>query len=111
MTLSELFVILFGLCSFLVHRNLSSPNSFRDKLLPSSEVSQPSSRASLVVQTVKNLPPVWETWVRSLGPEDPTEKEMASHSIILAWRIPWTEEPGGLQSMGLQSRTRLSDKC
>ena len=65
-------------------------------MLPSSEVSQPSSRASLVVQTVKNLPPVWETWVRSLGLEDPTEKEMASHSIILAWRIPWTEEPSGL---------------
>ena len=45
---------------------------------------------------------MWETWVRSLGREDPLEKEMATHSSILAWRIPWTEEPGGLQSMGSQ---------
>ena len=52
---------------------------------------------------------MWETWVRSLGQEDPLEKEMATHSRILAWRIPWMEEPGGLQSMGLQSRTRLSN--
>ena len=50
-----------------------------------------------------------ETRVQSLGWEDPLEKEMATHSSILAWRIPWTEEPGGLQSMGSQSRTRLSD--
>ena len=50
-----------------------------------------------------------ETWVRSLGGEDPLEKEMATHSSILAWRIPWTGEPGGLQSMGSQSQTRLSD--
>ena len=49
---------------------------------------------------VKNLPAVQETWVRSLGWEDPLEKEMATHSSILAWKIPWTEEPGGLQSMG-----------
>ena len=60
------------------------------------------SWASLVAQLVKNLPAMWETWVRSLGWEDPLEKEMAIHSSILAWRIPWTEEPGGLQSMGLQ---------
>ena len=45
---------------------------------------------------------IWETWVRSLGWEDTLEKEMAIHSSILAWKIPWTEEPGGLQSMGLQ---------
>ena len=51
---------------------------------------------------VKNLPAVQETWVRSLGWEDPLEKEMATHSRILAWRIPWTEEPGGLQSLGSQ---------
>ena len=57
---------------------------------------------SLVAQTVVNLPAVLETWVRSLGWEDPLEKEMATHSSILAWRIPWTEEPAGLQSMGLQ---------
>ena len=51
---------------------------------------------------VKNLSAMQETWVRSLGWEDPLEKEMATHSSILAWRIPWTEEPGGLQSMGSQ---------
>ena len=51
---------------------------------------------------LKNLPADQETWVRSLGQEDPPEKEMATHSSILAWRITWTEEPGGLQSTGLQ---------
>ena len=56
--------------------------------------------ASLVVQRLKRLPAMWETWVRSLGLEDPLEKEMATHSSILAWRIPWTEELGGLQSTG-----------
>ena len=55
-----------------------------------------------VAQMVKSLPATQETQVQSLGQEDPLEKEMASHSSILAWRIPWTEEPGGLQSMGLQ---------
>ena len=59
-------------------------------------------RASLVAQLVKNLPAMQETWVRSLGQEEPLEKEMATYSSILAWRIPWTEEPGRLQSMGLQ---------
>ena len=49
---------------------------------------------------VKNLPAIWKIWVRSLGWEDPLEKEMANHSSILAWRIPWTAEPGGLWSMG-----------
>ena len=58
--------------------------------------------ASLVVQIVKNLPAVWETRVQSLGWEDPLEKEMAAHSTIHAQRIPWTEEPGRLQSMGSQ---------
>ena len=48
----------------------------------------------------KHLPAVWETWVRSLGWEDPLEKDMATHSSTLAWKIPWREEPGGLQSMG-----------
>ena len=57
---------------------------------------------SLVAQSVKNLPAVQETRVQSLGWEDPLEKEMATHSSILAWRISWTEEPGGLQFMGLQ---------
>jgi len=55
-----------------------------------------------VAQLVKKLPAVQETWVRSLGWEDPLEKEMATHSRILAWEIPWTEEPVGLQSMGSQ---------
>ena len=53
-----------------------------------------------MAQTVKNLPTMQETWVRSLGQEDPLDKGMATHSSILACRIPWTEEPGGLQSMG-----------
>ena len=56
-----------------------------------------------VVQTVKNLPAMQETWVRPLGWEDPLEKGMATHSSLLAWKIPWTEEPGGLQSEGSQS--------
>ena len=53
-------------------------------------------------QRLKRMPAMWETWVRSLGWEDPLEKEMATHSSILAWRIPWMEEPGGLQSTGSQ---------
>ena len=60
------------------------------------------SRASLVAQVVKKPPAMQETRVQSLGQEDPLEKGMAAHSSILAWKIPWTEEPGGLQSMGLQ---------
>jgi len=63
------------------------------------------NEASLVAQMAKNLPARRETWVPSLGQEDPLEKNMATHSSILAWRIPWTEEPGGLQSMGFQSHT------
>ena len=55
-----------------------------------------------MVLVVKNLLPMQETWVQSLGREDPLEKEMATHSSILAWKISWTEEPGGLQSMGSQ---------
>ena len=54
---------------------------------------------SLVAQTVKHLPTMQETWVQSLGQEDLLEKEMATHSSILAWKIPWTEKPGRLQSM------------
>ena len=53
-----------------------------------------------MVQRLKHLPVMWETWVRSLGREDPLEKEMATHSSIVAWRIPWTEEIGGLQPTG-----------
>ena len=61
---------------------------------------------------VKNLPAMQETqemWIQSLDQEDPLEEEMAIHSRILAWKIPWTEEPGRLQSLGSQSQTRLSD--
>ena len=58
--------------------------------------------ASLVTQMVKNLPAMQETWVQSLGREDPLEEEMATYSSIFAWRIPWAEELGGLQSVGSQ---------
>ena len=58
--------------------------------------------ASLVAQRLKRLPAMRETWVQSLGREDPLETEMATHSSILVWEIPWTEEPGGLQSVGSQ---------
>ena len=57
---------------------------------------------SLVAQMAKRLPTMWETWVRSMGQEDSLGKEMATHFSTLAWKIPWTEDPGGLQSMGLQ---------
>jgi len=60
------------------------------------------SRASLVAQMVKNLPTMQEAWVQSLGWEDPLGMEMATHSSIFAWRIPWTEEPSGLQSIESQ---------
>ena len=58
--------------------------------------------ASLVSEMVKNLPAMWETQVESPGQEDPMEREMATHSSVLASEIPWTEQPGGLQSLGLQ---------
>ena len=61
--------------------------------------------ASLVAQMGKKLPAMQETWVQSLGQKDLLEKGMATNSSILAWRIPWAEEPGGLQSMGTQSWT------
>ena len=67
--------------------------------------------ASLIAQLVKNPPPIQETLVRSLGGEDPLEKEMVTNSSILAWRIPCTAEPGRLQSMELQSQTWLSIFC
>ena len=67
------------------------------------------SWASLVAQLVKNLPTMWETWVQSLGWEDPLEKGMATHSSVLAWIIPQTEEAGRLQSKGSQSQTQLID--
>ena len=67
------------------------------------------SRVSLVAHTVKNSPAMWETWLQSLGWEDPLEEGMATHSSILAWRIPRTEEPGGPQSMGSQRVRHDSD--
>ena len=70
------------------------------KEIPPSATTQMGLAGTSAAQTVNNLPAVWETWVRSLGQEDPLEKEMATYSSILAWRIPWTEEPGGLQSTG-----------
>ena len=68
-------------------------------------------RGFLVAQRLKRLPPMWETWVRSLGREDALEKEMVTHSSILAWRIPWTEKPGRLHTVHgvAKSQTRLSD--
>ena len=66
-------------------------------------------RVSLMGQMVKSLPLMQETWVRSWGQEDPLEKEMATRSNTLAWKIPWPEKPGRLLSMGSQSQARLSD--
>ena len=60
------------------------------------------TRTSIIAEMVKNLPVMRVTWVQSLGWEDPLEKGMATHSSILAWRIPWIEEPGGIRSMGSQ---------
>ena len=61
-----------------------------------------SMQGFLAAQTVKNLPAMWDTWVQSLSREDPLEEDMGTLSSVLAWRIPWTEEPGGLWSMGSQ---------
>ena len=73
-------------------------------VIPTMKLKDPYSLelASLVAQTVKRLSTMWETRVQSLGWEDPLEKEMATHSRTIAWKIPWTEEPGRLQPMGLQ---------
>ena len=68
----------------------------------STKIKSIKMRASLMAQRLKCLPTMRETWVRSLGREDPLEKEMATHSSTLAWKIPWTEKPGRLQSMGSQ---------
>ena len=70
--------------------------------------SQSMNWVSLVAQMVKNLPAMQETRIQSLGQEDALEKGMATHSTVLAWRIPWTQEPGGLQSMGSQ---RIRHNC
>ena len=78
---------------------LPSPGELSD---PGTESMSPATAVCLVAQTVKSLPKTRETQVQSLGREAPLEKEMATHSRVLAWRIPWMEEPGGLQSMGSQ---------
>ena len=78
---------------------ISSRDSTNSKLPPYLSC---ASLTSLVAQMVKHLPTMWETWVRSLGQEDPLEKDMATHSSTLAWKIPWMEERGRLQSMGSQ---------
>ena len=77
-------------------------DSLKEASIPTVAFDLPDSLnfASLVAQMVKQLPAVRKTWVQSLGREDPLEKAMAAHSSTLAWKIPWTEEPGGLQSMG-----------
>ena len=74
----------------------------RSPIFQAFELSQDGILASLIAQMVKNLPAMQETQVQSLGQEDPLEKGMAIHSSILAWRIPWTKELGGLQSLGSQ---------
>ena len=82
-------VVLLPLLLSSTHPSLSSTN-------------QAGELNGSVAQTVKNLPAMQETWVWSLGQEEPLEKEMATHNSILAWKIPWTEELGRLQSTGLQ---------
>ena len=82
--------------SSLAHWYISKEGDKRLKVLPQ------HLGASLVAQMVNNLPAVQEIWVRFLGQEDPLEKGVATHYSILAWRIPWTEEPGSLQPMGSQ---------
>ena len=113
--------IITSYCGFVAHINIRANNSTEKGRVSSGDICVQSflflspkttlieSRSSLVAQTVKHLSTMWETRVRALGWEDPLEKEMAIHSSTIAWKIPWTEEPGRLQSMESQSRTRLSD--
>ena len=93
-----------------IHQCLSNKNKHRCVLFNSfvfiwenlENIGIQNKWASLIAQLVKNPPVIWETWVQSLGEEDPLEKEMKTHSSILACRIPWMEEPGRLQSTGSQ---------
>ena len=78
-------------------------------LLQGTFPTQGLNSASLMAQSDNNSPAMQETWVQSLGQEDPLEKATATHSSTLAWKIPWTEEPGRLQAMGSQTQTRLSN--
>ena len=91
----EMFTLI---CNFPQH----FLDTLRSTKIPWNLTTSFGKRTSLMAQTVKLLPTMWKTWVRSLGREDPLEKEMATHSSTLAWKIPWTEEPGRLQSMGSQ---------
>ena len=84
------------------HLPRALPVTKQQRHLPSASM---EIRTSLVDQTVKRLPTMWEVWVRPLGWEDPLEKEMAPHSSTLAWKIPWMEEPSKLQSRGRKSWT------
>ena len=86
----------YGNCVSVINRMSAFPQNLYVEILI------PRVMASLVAQTVKRLPAMRETWVRFLGWEDPLEKEMAIHSSTLAWKIPWTEEPGRSQSLGSQ---------
>ena len=90
--------------------NHQKEKKFRSSLSIIIVMSLKFERASQVAQTVKDLPAMWETWVWSLNQEDILEKGMATHSSSLAWRIPWTEEPGRLQSIGLQKRHRVFEQ-
>ena len=83
-------------------RQLLSPRKMKDCIRKRLVLVDLDILTFLMVQNVKSLPAMQETWVQFLVWKDPLEKEIATHSSILAWRIPWTEEPGGLQSMGLQ---------
>ena len=81
---------------------LTCPSQAHAHLVPSRAFSRTGFIGTMIL-----LPAIWETWVPPLSQEDPLEEGMATRSSVLAWRIPWPEEPGGLQSVGLQSRTRL----
>ena len=96
------FILCFSLWPLLLPLNLLLLSIWNIRKFSENITALLPLRASLMAQLVKNLPATQETWVQSLGRKDPLEKEMATHSSILAWRIPWTEERSRLQSMGLQ---------
>ena len=101
-----------GILRNLLQHHSSKASIFRRSAFFIVHLSHPYMTTGLFInlaQRLKHLPAMWETWVQVLGWEDPLEKEMSIHSSTLAWKIPWTEEPGGLQSMGSQSRTQLSN--
>ena len=102
--MSQLYLILKN---YFLKKKISSEKTVLRTATDSKKITK--NLAFLVAQTVKRLPTIRETRVRSLGGEDPLEKEKATHSSTLAWKIPWMEEVGGLQSMASQSQTRLSD--